>query len=376
MTSSDVLIIGAGAAGLATAWRLVRRGLRVQVLDAGPPEQAALYAAAGMLTPSMESGHTEHTHPELTQALRWALNAWPDFAQALEAEAGVSIGLDLSGLFSVSADPDKAPRGQAPPMDVAMARTREPALSADLQSACFAPGEGQVDNRRLANALEIAVGHERIIRGQSVTRLRHTKGRIYGVETEDGRFWPAGAVLWAAGAPTGQTSLWAQLQSGESTLPSLVPVKGQACALDRDSWSGPPPTHVIWGPDVYLAPKTTGRVVVGASMEWGQGDRREDSATLQSLIARAQRICPGAALAGVREHWAGVRAATPDEAPLLGTMEGLSGLFIAAGLFRSGVALAPLVSAALSEAILPAEDDEAERWLNSFSAQRFAAAAL
>lgn len=52
-TSSSVVIAGAGIIGLATAWRLLRQGFDVTVLDA-EPVSGATFAAAGMLAPVAE----------------------------------------------------------------------------------------------------------------------------------------------------------------------------------------------------------------------------------------------------------------------------------------------------------------------------------
>jgi flavin-dependent dehydrogenase len=48
----DVLVVGGGPIGLASAWRAAQRGLRVVVLDAGEP--GAWHVAAGMLAPIAE----------------------------------------------------------------------------------------------------------------------------------------------------------------------------------------------------------------------------------------------------------------------------------------------------------------------------------
>ena len=49
----DVLVVGGGPIGLASAWRAAQRGLRVVVLDDGEP--GAWHVAAGMLAPVGEA---------------------------------------------------------------------------------------------------------------------------------------------------------------------------------------------------------------------------------------------------------------------------------------------------------------------------------
>ncbi|ACD60146.1 FAD-dependent oxidoreductase [Xanthomonas oryzae pv. oryzae] len=65
----DVLVIGAGAIGLATALALVQAGRQVHVLDAGAPGAATSYGNCGTITPS-------HAPPlaapgMLAQAVKW-----------------------------------------------------------------------------------------------------------------------------------------------------------------------------------------------------------------------------------------------------------------------------------------------------------------
>ena len=55
---TDVLVAGAGVAGLTVAWRAAQRGLSVTVVDEAPGTGAS-YAAAGMLAPVAEAAYGE-----------------------------------------------------------------------------------------------------------------------------------------------------------------------------------------------------------------------------------------------------------------------------------------------------------------------------
>jgi glycine oxidase len=50
----DVLVVGGGIIGVATALELSKQGLRVTVLERGSCGQGASWAAAGMLAPQAE----------------------------------------------------------------------------------------------------------------------------------------------------------------------------------------------------------------------------------------------------------------------------------------------------------------------------------
>ena len=65
----DILIIGAGVLGLATAAELSRRGRAVTVVDPGDPNASSV--AAGMFAPAFESA-AETVTPEPAAFLRGA----------------------------------------------------------------------------------------------------------------------------------------------------------------------------------------------------------------------------------------------------------------------------------------------------------------
>src|SRR3954463_4890351 len=87
-STHDVVVVGAGVIGLATAWRLSQQGLRVVVLDP-EPAKAASHAAAGMLAPVTEVKYGEE---ELFALGIESLRRYPSFVADLEAATGQSVG--------------------------------------------------------------------------------------------------------------------------------------------------------------------------------------------------------------------------------------------------------------------------------------------
>ena len=125
--------------------------------------------------------------------------------------------------------------------------------------------------------------------------------------------------------------------------------------------------HVIRTPDVYLIPRSDGRLLVGATVEEAGFDKRTDPPTIQGLHRAAIKLVPKLADARILEDWAGLRPGTPDALPILGATK-IPGYFIATGHFRDGILLAPITAQIMSDVIEgrnPAYD------LNPFSPARF-----
>ena len=95
-----------------------------------------------------------------------------------------------------------------------------------------------------------------------------------------------------------------------------------------------------------------GGVAFGASMEPGRVDPAIDSAVTDELRRSALDLAPGLADAAWTAR-AGVRASTPDGLPLVGATG--DGVIVAAGAWRNGWLIAPLVARAVLEALEGAE---------------------
>ena len=80
----------------------------------------------------------------------------------------------------------------------------------------------------------------------------------------------------------------------------------------------PSPTflkHVIRAPEVYLIPRSDGRLLVGATVEEAGFDKGTDVPTIQRLHRAALGLVPELRHAKILEDWAGLRPGTPDAFP-------------------------------------------------------------
>ncbi len=125
--------------------------------------------------------------------------------------------------------------------------------------------------------------------------------------------------------------------------------------------------HVIRTPDVYLIPRSDGRLLIGATVEEAGYDKQTVPETILKLRQRAVELVPKLAAARILEAWAGLRPGTPDALPILGASATPS-YFVATGHYRDGILLAPVTAKVMAQLITGQKPDFK---LNAFSQQRF-----
>ena len=350
----DVVVVGGGCIGLATAWRAAGAGLRVTVVDPHPGGGAS-WGAAGMLAPVTEVHYGEEAllRLNLTSAERY-----PAFVEELEREADTAVGYRRCGtLFAAADGGDRAVLEelhefqrslglQAQLLSGRQCRSLEPMLAPGVRAGILAPEDHQVDSRRLTPALRAAAMRRGVaIRQCAAVEVVVADGRAAGVRLEGGELLLAAAVVLAAGC-------WSSSIPGlpSDAVPSVRPVKGQVLHL-----RGPadPPLlsrnlrGVAQGSHVYLVPRDDGRVVLGATVEERGFDTTVTAEAAYMLLRDAHQLLPGVLELELVETHAGLRPGSPDNAPLLGP-SALPGLVMAAGHYRNGVLLTPVTADAVA----------------------------
>jgi glycine oxidase len=94
---------------------------------------------------------------------------------------------------------------------------------------------------------------------------------------------------------------------------------------------------------VYLVPRESGELVVGATQEELGPDTAVTAGGMWQLLRDARTLVPGISELEFADAVAGLRPGTPDNAPIIGLTE-LPGLVLATGHFRAGVLLAPVTA--------------------------------
>src|SRR6478736_2063276 len=306
--SYDLAVVGGGVIGLSVAWRASQSGLRTVVLERGGIGAGASGVAAGMLAPSSEAAFGEQRVLALNLE---SARRWPAFAAELAERSGEDPGYRRYGTLLTARDADAAAALERElafreALGLAVerllptrARELEPALAPSLRAAASAPDDHAVDPRRLLAALAAAL-------------------RAAGA-------WVGGL----AGVPEG------------ARVP-VRPVKGQLLRL-RDHAGPGLLERVLRTEDFYIVPRGDGRYVLGATMEERGFDEAVTAGAVHDLLRNAVEVVPGITELEVEAAGAGLRPATPDNAPAIGPGE-LEGLHWATGHHRHGVLLAPLTA--------------------------------
>ncbi len=368
-----IAIIGGGVCGLGVGWRLAQAGRPVTVFDRGRAGFGATWAAAGMLAPQVEA---EPSEERLLVLLLESRAMWADFAAELAAASGVDVDYRTEGTLVVAHDRDDVERlrfryDYLTDLGLELdwipgneARRREPHLARTVTAAVYSAPDHQVDSRQLALALREAylrAGGD-LRENAEVLDIVHDGDHVTGV-TVAGGVLGADVVVLAAGA-------WSREIGGlpEALRPPVRPLKGQMLAVQMPP-QAPLLSHVVWGPDIYLVPRTSGRLLIGATVEEMGFDARLTAGGLMDLLREAWETLPGVYDLPVIESWVGFRPASRDDAPILGPTE-LKGLVMATGHHRNGILLAPLTARAVADSVLSGAAPES---IAPFGLARFAA---
>ncbi|MET8326076.1 glycine oxidase ThiO [Streptomyces sp. NPDC005181] len=377
---SDVLVIGGGIIGLVTAWRAAQRGLRTAVVDPEPGGGAA-QVAAGMLAAVTELHYGE----QLLLGLNVASAArYPAFAAELETASGQDIGFRACGTLAVALDSDD--RAHLRELHALQHRSGlesewltgrecrrlEPMLAPGVRGGLRVDGDHQVDPRRLAAALLTACERAGVVFHRDwAARLVVARDRAAGAVLAAGTELAADQIVLAAGSLSGRLA-----GLPDEVVPPVRPVKGQVLRLTVPAAYAPFLTRtvraVVRGSHVYLVPRKNGELVVGATSEEMGWDTTVTAGGVYELLRDAHELVPGITELPLTETRAGLRPASPDNAPLLGPTA-LPGLHLATGHHRNGVLLTPVTGDAMAELLTTGELPAVA---HPFAPGRFAPAAV
>jgi glycine oxidase len=376
-TQTDVVVVGAGVMGSATAFFLAGRGLKVTLLEqnrvGGVP--GASGASGSMLQALSGEGEAVERQGQESRA------GFGDLARELFELTGIDVGYTRPGTIVLAFseqdveqikarrvaayDRSREPYEWLGPADV---QRLEPAVSDTVLAGLYLPNSQNVYAPLYVKALaHAAAARGAVLRqGVAVTGVTRSGERVTGVETTQGRL-ACEALVLATGAWTGHAGRWLDV-----TLP-VGPQRGQIMALQPR----PPQRrvrHILHGHGGYLIPKANGTTVIGATHDDVGFDARVTGAGLQWLLGVGTRMAPELAEATLKHAWCGFRPIMRDGGrPVVGRLPGCPNAYVASGHGAIGVTVSPAVGQALARLI--AGEPDAAAALAPFDPQRYASGA-
>ncbi len=345
---TDVLIIGAGIIGVASAWRLSQAGLSVTVLDRAAPGEAASQAALGVLT---FHGRPDTMPKPLRILARRSREFYPAVIDELEEAIGERVYFRQEGQLILAVNDGDLPSleetlrvnlkegVELERATVEEALMLEPNLNPEIAGALYSPHDAWVDNTALTQAFVSAAQQVGAVFEQAeVTSVESHGGRVVGVLAGETRY-EADWVVLSAGAWSGQIE-------GVPSVP-VRPRRGQAYSVEGSYFN-----RVIHSRRAYIVPKDDTLTMLGATVEDVGFDSSNTPDGLGAISTRAFEISSMLETSTFVGAWAGLRPGTPDDLPIIGPSAEFPNLVVATGHFRNGILLAPITADLVRRIIL------------------------
>ncbi len=377
-TEADVVVIGGGVAGCATAYYLARAGVDVLLLEQHDLNTQASGRNAGSL-------HGQIQYPSFVEfGTRWArdfipalrmlndsLDMWDGLAAELQTDLEVvrKGGLlvaeteDQLDLVRQKADIELQAGFDVEVLDRTLLRERAPYVSKRMVGGLYVRAEGKANPLLAAPAFAAAAQRlgARIRTRTLVTAV--TGGNFdYRVCTGSGTF-RCRAVVCTAGART----TWFG-----SLFGARLPVTDEPVQVNVTEAVAPLVAHLVYfaGGKLTLKQARAGSLLIGGGWPARSGPDGEPIVDLDSVranLAVAVRLVPAIGPAQLLRTWVGIGAGTPDLRPLLGEAPGHRGLFF--GMFpHMGLTAGPIVGRVLADLVRHGTTD---RDLAPFALDRF-----
>lgn len=337
---ADLVVVGAGVAGLFMALKAARAGLSVIVVEKERPGAGASGGFLGALMPHMP----ERWDAKKAFQFRALVDLGTEVAR-LEAETGIAVGYARTGRLMPLADGRRRKTAEL------RAEAARQAWGGDFAFDLVAPEP--------SDWLDPSCAPEGVVREMLSARLSPT-GLIGALAAALGRApkvaFVAGEALPEIDAARGAIGLagGARLSFGHLVLANGVgafpliehalgrrarslgaAVKGQAALFDARLAPGRAGNlPLLYDDGVYVIAHDTGEVAVGSTSETGFVEPFATDTRLDAVIDRARSLCPLLREAPVIRRWAGLRPKAAGRDPMLGGLDSGGRIHALAGGFK------------------------------------------
>lgn len=360
-TSFDVVVVGGGIIGLMTARALNKTGASVAIIDKNHIGRESSWAGGGILSPLYPWRQSQ----AITRLVIPSLSLYPVLDGELNSQTGISPEWYPCGLLIT----------QNPDIDLAtewclrnyVAFREEPCLpdgvNTETDRPLWLPEIANIRNPRLIKSLkqDLLQRSVKLVESCAINGVSMKNQKISAIDTDRGKFSLDQAVL--------TTGAWTPDLINQHfpilslPAPNISPVKGQMLLFKAEPDILP---MIILDGDQYLIPRMDGHILAGSTVENCTFDKSVTFPAKQQLSEFAFTLYPALRRFPIVNHWAGIRPGSPNGIPYIDRHPEIDNLFINAGHFRNGLAMAPASAQLVTDLMLgrPASVDSAPYRIN------------
>ena len=347
--TSQVVIVGGGAAGCSVAYYLALAGVKATIVEREGVATQASGISVGGLNPLQGAGIPGPLGPLALESHRMHLDIW----DTLKEETGIDCDGRVISLLKVAFGEDElidlnqteeiftpVEGFEARSLDSKEVSDLEPRIGDGVIRGLYTRGNAVVDSYKYTIALlQAAENRGAKLRSGSVHGLEQADRRVTGVILGEEKI-SCDQVVLAMGA-------WARL--AEPWLDAYIPIDPLKGEFLRFDLPGPPLAHYIVGAGGSLHPKPDGLVWSGTTEEWRGFDKETTDSARESILPKAIKLVPDMAQARLVLHTACLRPMAPDGFPIIGRVPGWDNVYVTNGGGRKGILLSTGMGKAVSD---------------------------